>query len=55
MKKENQFWVVMSIYAICIIAITVMLSSCGSAKSCHTKGAYVSKDIKRAQARPHAH
>jgi hypothetical protein len=55
MKKENQLWIVFSIYAVFIIAITVMLASCASSKSCHTKGVYVSKSIKRAQAKPNAH
>lgn len=55
MKKENQFWMVMSIYAVFIIAISIMLSSCGSGRSCHTKGVYVSKSIKKAQSKPRSH
>lgn len=35
------------------IGLTILLSatSCASAKTCHNKGYYVSKDIKKAQAR----
>lgn len=38
-----------------IITALIFLASCGTAKSCHTKGYYVSKSIKKAQAKPHAH
>ena len=39
-----------------IMIITLMsITSCATSKSCHTKGAYVSKDVKRAQAKPNAH
>ena len=31
------------------------LTSCGSARGCHTKGVYVSKSIKKAQSKSHAH
>jgi hypothetical protein len=43
------------LYTMIIIIAVLFLTSCGSAKGCHTKGHYVSKDIKRAQAKPHAH
>lgn len=52
MKVETKFWTMMSIFAVVIAAITLMLSSCASSKSCHTKGVYISKDVKRAQAKP---
>jgi len=55
MKAENKLWIVLSIYMIFIVAITLMLNSCGSSRKCHTKGVYVSKSIKRAQAKPNAH
>jgi hypothetical protein len=55
MKTENKFWAMVPIFAVAITVITLMLTSCASSKSCHTKGAYVSKDVKRAQAKPHAH
>jgi hypothetical protein len=55
MKVENKFWAMMSIFAVVATVITLMLSSCASSKSCHTKGVYVSKSIKRAQAKPNAH
>ena len=43
------------LYTMIVIIAVLCLTSCGSAKGCHSKGHYVSKDIKRAQARPHAH
>jgi uncharacterized lipoprotein YmbA len=39
---------------IMIIAL-MSITSCATSKSCHTKGYYVSKSIKRAQAKPNAH
>jgi hypothetical protein len=39
-----------------VILITlVSITSCATSKSCHTKGVYVSKDIKRAQAKPRSY
>lgn len=55
MKTESKVWTILSIYAIFAFIIAMMLTSCGTSKSCHTKGVYVSKSIKRAQAKPHAH
>jgi len=55
MKVESKLWMIAFIYMIFIIAITLMLNSCGSSRKCHTKGVYVSKSIKRAQAKPNAH
>ena len=43
------------LYTMIVIIAVLFLTSCGSAKSCHTKGHYVSKEVKRAQAKPHAH
>ena len=55
MKVESKLWMIAFIYMIFIIAITLMLNSCSSSRKCHTKGVYVSKSIKRAQAKPNAH
>jgi hypothetical protein len=55
MKVETKLWVVASIYMIFIITIAFMLNSCGSSRKCHTKGVYISKDIKRAQAKRNPH
>lgn len=52
MKTENKLWRLMTIYAVSIITIAIMLTSCGVSHTCHTKGVYVSKDIKRAQNKP---
>lgn len=52
MKTENKIWTLMTIYAVSIFAITILLTSCGASKTCHSKGHYVSNDIKRAQAKP---
>jgi hypothetical protein len=49
MKNSNYLCIMILIIGI------VGLTSCGSAKGCHSKGHYVSKDIKRAQSKPHAH
>jgi hypothetical protein len=38
-----------------ILFTIVALTSCATSKSCHTKGFYVDKSVKRAQAKPHAH
>jgi hypothetical protein len=39
-----------------VILFTILaVTSCATSKSCHTKGYYVSKSIKRAQAKPNAH
>lgn len=43
------------LYTFIIVIIIAALTSCGSTKSCHTKGVYVSKSIKKAQSKPHAH
>ena len=42
-------------YGIAIISISILLGSCGSAKGCHVKGYYVSKDIKKAQHKPRSY
>ncbi len=55
MKYENKAWIIASIYTVFIIVIALMLNSCGSSKSCHSKGVYVSKSIKKAQSKPSAH
>lgn len=43
------------LYTMIVIIVALFLTSCGTAKSCHTKGVYVSKSIKKAQSKPHAH
>ena len=43
------------LYTIMVVIVILFLTSCGTAKSCHTKGVYVSKSIKKAQSKPHAH
>jgi hypothetical protein len=43
------------LYTMIAIVVVLFLTSCGSAKSCHSKGVYVSKSVKKAQAKPHAH
>lgn len=43
------------LYTMIVIVVVLFLTSCGSTKTCHAKGHYVSKDIKRAQSKPHAH
>ena len=43
------------LYTFIVAMIIAALTSCGSTKSCHTKGVYVSKSIKKAQSKPHAH
>jgi hypothetical protein len=48
---ENKVWTLMTIYAVSIITIAILLTSCGASKGCHNKGYYVSKDIKKAQSR----
>ena len=55
MKNESRLWTVLSVYAIFAFIITMMLASCGTSRSCHTKGYYVSKSVKKAQAKPNAH
>jgi len=55
MKNESRLWTVLSVYAIFAFIITMMLASCGTSKSCHNKGYYVSKSVKKAQAKPNAH
>ena len=40
------------LWTIIVITIAIMLTSCGVSHTCHTKGVYVSKDIKRAQNKP---
>ena len=52
MKSENKFWAMMSIFAVILTVVTLMLTSCASSKSCHIKGVYVSKSIKKAQSKP---
>ena len=52
MRTENKIWTIMTIYALSIFAIAIMLTSCGSSKSCHNNGHYVAKDVKRAQSKP---
>lgn len=55
MKNESRLWTILSVYAIFAFMIIMMLSSCATSKSCHTKGVYVSKSVKKAQSKPHAH
>jgi hypothetical protein len=55
MKVENKFWAMMSIFAVVLTVVTLMLTSCASSKSCHTKGIYVDKSVKKAQSKRSAH
>jgi hypothetical protein len=48
MKNICKFWVLLPVCAIFIVAT----SSCASSKGCHTKGVYVDKSVKKAQAKP---
>lgn len=41
------------LYTMIVIVVVLFLTSCGTSRGCHTKGHYVSKEIKRAQAKPH--
>lgn len=43
------------LYTMVLIVAVLCLTSCGSAKTCHAKGHYVSKDIKRAQSKPRSY
>jgi len=52
MKVENKFWAMMSIFAVVLTIVTLMLTSCASSKGYHTKGIYVDKSVKKAQAKP---
>lgn len=43
------------LYTMIAIVVVLFLTSCGSARGCHTKGVYVSKNIKKAQSMPRSH
>ena len=49
---EKKVWTILTIYAVSIFTIAILLTSCGSAKQCHTKGYYVDKSVKKAQSKP---
>jgi len=56
MKKERNYSIESLAWLIAtVLLIAITLSSCGSSRGCHTKGVYVSKSIKKAQNKPHAH
>jgi hypothetical protein len=56
MKKERSYMIESTAWLVAtVLMIAVMLSSCGSTHGCHSKGAYVPKSIKKAQAKPYAH
>ena len=56
MKKERNYSIESAAWLIAtVLLIAVMFSACSSSRSCHTKGVYVSKSIKRAQSKPNAH
>jgi hypothetical protein len=56
MKKERSYMIESTAWLVAtVLLIAVMLSSCGSTHGCHSKGAYVPKSIKKAQAKPYAH
>lgn len=55
MNKRSASVGMFYLYTMIIIAVILLLTSCGSTKSCHTKGVYVSKSVKKAQSKPHAH
>jgi hypothetical protein len=48
MKKREQI-AIMLLYVLFIYGVALALTSCGTSHGCHTKGVYVSKDIKKAQ------
>ncbi len=49
--SENKVWAILSIYAVSIITIAILLTSCGASRGCHTKGYYVDKSVKKAQSK----
>jgi hypothetical protein len=52
MKTRTEKLMAMVMFTAIGLVILLSATSCGSAKSCHTKGYYVSKDIKKAQSKP---
>lgn len=38
-----------------ILCAVIALTSCSTSKSCHTKGVYVDKSVKKAQAKPRSY
>lgn len=56
MKKDKYYQIESVAWLIAtVLLIAVIFSACSSSRSCHTKGVYVSKSIKRAQSKPNAH
>jgi hypothetical protein len=51
MKRREQVALTL-MYVLFIYGVAMALTSCATSKGCHTKGHYVSKDIKRAQSKP---
>jgi hypothetical protein len=48
MKKRKQIGILF-LYALFIYGLSLAITSCATSHGCHTKGVYVSKDIKKAQ------
>ena len=48
MKRREQVALTL-LYVLFIYGVVLALTSCGTSHGCHTKGVYVSKDIKKAQ------
>lgn len=48
MKRREQVALTL-VYVLFIYGVAMALTSCGTSHGCHTKGVYVSKDIKKAQ------
>lgn len=48
-KKEKIGMMLMYSFVLSVVITSLLLTSCGTSRGCHTKGVYVSKDIKKAQ------
>jgi hypothetical protein len=48
MKRREQVALTL-VYVLFIYGVAMALTSCATSHDCHTKGVYVSKDIKKAQ------
>jgi predicted small secreted protein len=51
-KKERIGMMLMYSFVASVVIASMLLTSCGTTHGCHSKGHYVSKDIKRAQNKP---
>jgi hypothetical protein len=55
MKTEEKIWTVLIVYGLVAFTLVMMLISCKTSQSCHSKKVYVSKSIRKAQNKPNAH